>query len=137
MIAGVMTPGEALIPMIAETLRGGGRTRTTVSGMSMSPLLLHGDLLEIAPERRPRIGDILLVVHNGSLVVHRLVRLEHGKMYTRGDATGACEELTGDQVLGKVVAGWRNGRPIAVYGLLPGSYWRFYRWARLFRARFK
>jgi len=58
-----------------------------VSGASMRPALIPGDVVLVAPRRSPHAGDIALVHSGQSLVLHRVTRvLRDGSVLTRGDA---------------------------------------------------
>ena len=91
------------------------------SGLSMSPLLQEGDLMEIRPyqKRPPRVGDVILFGNreNQPMVVHRVVRTFPERIITRGDHNpGEDPALPHSQIVGQVVAFWRLGRRQRVYG---------------------
>jgi hypothetical protein len=84
----------------------------------MFPLIRSGSriLVEPAAGEEVQAGDVLVYQVSGSLVAHRLIRKLsiQGKLrlIMRGDAfpRGAIEQVTPEQVLGRVVAvDWGNG----------------------------
>jgi signal peptidase len=118
-------PCRELIPSLAdEVLNRGGRVRLTVHGLSMSPFLRGGDVVELAPlpPAGPRVGDIVLARDAGGFyLLHRVARIGDGGYYLLGDAQ---TELSGPyergQLTARVVAAWRGTRRLHVVG--PG--WR-------------
>jgi phage repressor protein C with HTH and peptisase S24 domain len=57
-----------------------------VSGMSMSPVLQPGNI--VLAKRRPkdlRVGDVVIVEHNGLDKIKRIRRLGADKVYVEGD----------------------------------------------------
>ncbi|MDY0341767.1 MAG: signal peptidase I [Coriobacteriia bacterium] len=79
-----------------------------VEGGSMEPALYPGDLIvyrRIGHE--PLRGDLVVFRHDGSLVVHRVVRVyEDGSLTMRGDANTSSDAspVDGDDVRGTVLA---------------------------------
>jgi hypothetical protein len=56
-----------------------------VVGMSMAPTLLPGETLFVEPCPDPAPGDIVAFSVAGSLLVHRIVRVDAGTLTCRGD----------------------------------------------------
>lgn len=85
-----------------------------VVGTSMVPTLLPGDVLEFKHVWTEEIcvGDVLLYQSKETLVVHRVVALKHAGIATKGDNNYEEDKylLDSGNVLGLVVAVWRNGR---------------------------
>jgi len=59
-----------------------------VSSWSMEPVLHVGDILVVAGEKSPKIGDVILFKspQHGRLVVHRVVNVAPEGYITKGDA---------------------------------------------------
>ena len=104
--------------LAAEVLRSRGELRLQVTGASMLPAVWPGDVLSIrscAPHEL-RLGEIVLVEHEGGFRVHRLVREEDGgaRFITRGDAMPQDDPaVDAARVLGKVTSIERGGRRIS------------------------
>lgn len=88
-----------------------------VEGGSMQPALYPGDLIvyrRIGHE--PVRGDLVVFRHDGSLVVHRVVRVApDGALTMRGDAnrTSDPSSVSADDVRGTVLAVLPAGRAAA------------------------
>jgi signal peptidase I len=93
-----------------------------VAGGSMVPALSHGDVVVVAKERAPRVGDIALLKPGSSPVLHRVTRVDsNGSVWTRGDANPVADlnPSPAESVRGRVVMvlpfgialqWWRQGR---------------------------
>lgn len=99
-------------------------TPVRVSGLSMAPALVPGDIALVALGRRPIPGDIVLVRSPGhEQVLHRVVAVaDGGSVRTKGDANPVpdFEPVPAGQVAGRCIgilpfgawlARWR-GRPL-------------------------
>ena len=83
-----------------------------VSGGSMRPALVPGDVVLVAQRRTPVAGDIALIHSGQSLVLHRVTRvLRDGSLMTRGDANpvGDFTPTQRENVRGRVVCVMRAG----------------------------
>lgn len=105
-------------------LREGQAVRFRAAGLSMEPAIRDGDDLTVAPVsiESVRRGDVLLYRAGGRLMAHRVigrVRGPEGVLRVCGDAPSWEEEQVprGD-VLGRVVAVERGGRPVTLRGPL-------------------
>jgi hypothetical protein len=101
--------------LVADLLQSQRTVRLQALGTSMLPTLWPGDLLTIEPftADEARIGDILLVVCEDRLFIHRLVQA--GSPYgvdwvTRGDAMPACDPaVASEDIVGRVCQISRDG----------------------------
>lgn len=59
---------------------------------SMEPTLSAGDLIIVRQQTEVAVGDIVVYQNGGSLVVHRVIRLEGDSITTQGDANNAHDE---------------------------------------------
>ncbi len=110
----MIVPCREVMPIISSALVRGQRVRMTVNGRSMLPFIRDGDVVEIERiHSLPTRGDIVLAqCANERYVLHRVVRLEAQGFFLRGDAQEHWEgPFQESDVLGKVVASYRNGRP--------------------------
>jgi hypothetical protein len=105
--------------LAAEVLRTYGSLRLGVTGWSMFPAILPGDVIcvERASFDRVSEGDVVLFHRDGRLFAHRAVRtagdaIDSGVL-TRGDAMRSADApVTESELLGRVTSIDRNGRCI-------------------------
>lgn len=99
--------------LVAEVAGGFGEVRLKVTGASMIPALWPGDVITVKPDAaESQPGQVVLYRRGGKLVAHRVVRAENGLIVTRGDAISQNDPLIrGADIVGRVVAVVRNGRP--------------------------
>jgi hypothetical protein len=75
----------------------------------MIPVLRDGDVVTIVPEKRCRLGDIVLFRRGDALLLHRVVAKFSGRVVTKGDALGGLDFRVAPQdILGRAV--WRERR---------------------------
>ncbi|MBC7542471.1 MAG: S24/S26 family peptidase [Candidatus Sericytochromatia bacterium] len=100
----------------------------TVTTASMVPLIRPHDDVELRLAR-PHPGDVILVGHAGTLLLHRVLRRDAAGLWLGGDATASWEGPFADQAWPVVVAVRRGGqvqhvsKGLLAYGmaqLLPG-----------------
>ena len=85
-----------------------------ITGWSMFPTILKGDVLRIGPPEPLEISDLAVFRMEGALVCHRVMELlPGGEVRTRGDHTCSDGELVARAaVLGKVSGITRGGRSL-------------------------
>lgn len=88
----------------------------TVATASMVPLLLPGDAVEVQPAA-PQLGDVILVGHDGQLLLHRVLRLDERVLWLGGDATASLEGPFPRQDWPVAVARRRHGQVRSLAGL--------------------
>ena len=98
--------------LAAETLLASGQLRLRVTGASMLPALLPGDVLQFqscdAEQTEP--GDVILFHRDQRLVVHRVRSKTSEGLLTQGDALAQPDAPVSDaHVIGKVIAINRRG----------------------------
>jgi len=107
------------VEVIATALAGQGRISLLVRGSSMLPWVRPGDIAVIrrTDVAHVRCGDVVLILRDKRLVVHRLVK-KHGSLGTtkflaKGDAHhGDDGMIHGEQILGRVIKIYRGNRQI-------------------------
>jgi hypothetical protein len=62
----------------------------TITTGSMVPLIRPGDAVDVQLAS-PRLGDIILVGHDGHLLLHRVLRIDDAGLWLGGDATASWE----------------------------------------------
>lgn len=108
---------EDFLSLSQDILGQGHRLRFQATGHSMSPVILHGAILEVEP--RPgteiRVGEVAFYRNpGGGLVAHRVVRKRFRRGRTifliKGDARSCqLEEVYSTQILGRVVRVEQHG----------------------------
>lgn len=75
-----------------------------VAGTSMNPTLYEGDSITIKQFDDYNIGDILVFTYKSDeLLVHRLLKKTDCKYFCKGDNSFRLEDITIDQIVGKVI----------------------------------
>lgn len=114
------------IELAQEVLSEFGQLRLRVTGSSMLPAVLPGDVLSFktCPVESLALGSIVLLRRDGRLYAHRLLALTAEGLLTQGDSMPQPDPPTPlDDFLGVLVGQQRAGREIAV-----SSTPRFGRW---------
>lgn len=103
---------EGLSHAVAQAVSSGGVFLLTVTGGSMVPALLHQkSQVELCSPENIRKRDIVLACRkDGSLVLHRVIRISGDALTLNGDAQDWTETVQKDQVLAKVLRLCRKGR---------------------------
>jgi hypothetical protein len=107
--------GDSLAGLMRAVLDKGKAFRFEARGTSMHPFIRDGDVVTVVPLAGPgpRPGDVAAFVHPaaGGVRVHRIVKVEAGRYYLKGDnALDADGALARDMLLGLVVRLERGGR---------------------------
>lgn len=98
------------IKLLQHIIHTKGFASLTVSGTSMEPSLHSGDIVIIEACSVYNLGDVLVYSYkNEGLLVHRLLRKE-SRYYCKGDNTFRLEDISFDDIIGKVVS--VNNQPI-------------------------
>jgi signal peptidase I len=109
-----LTPFESTI---ADVLRRGVAARFHATGDSMHPTIRSGEHLHVKPvdARSLRVGDIVLARAMRGLTAHRVIRLEHQMIITRGDnALRRDGILDPSAILGRITHIERQGATVTV-----------------------
>lgn len=102
-----------IIKILPAVLKTKGQAELTVTGTSMEPTLIEGDLITIIKCNNYTIGDILVFDYkNEGLLVHRLLKTSI-RYFCKGDNSFRLEDMPAEKIIGKVTA--VNGVPIAVW----------------------
>ena len=93
-----------LYSVLYARLKGGHDVNVTVSGVSMEPSLCAGDVVTIRRADFYEVGDILVFRYkNDELLIHRLLLIKNERYYCKGDNAFRLEDVTYEQIAGKVV----------------------------------
>lgn len=105
--------------LVVETLSRAGQVRLRATGGSMVPAIAAGDLLTFRQVSAAALqpGCVVLVHHDGRLLIHRLRCCAQGMAITRGDALREDDPpVPLAHVLGVLVGQHRGHRPLPVGG---------------------
>lgn len=116
--------------LLFARLECGHAVEITVEGVSMNPTLHEGDTVTVKREAEYAVGDLLVFLYKGRLLVHRLLKIDGDTYYCKGDNAFRLEDVPTEDVAGRVTL--HNGAPLAPMPLwLPALS---YRVNRVFRA---
>ncbi|MBQ9162094.1 MAG: HPr-rel-A system PqqD family peptide chaperone [Clostridia bacterium] len=95
-------------------LKSGADVDITVTGVSMEPSLREGDVVTVRRADSYDVGDILVFRYkSGELLIHRLLLINDGRYFCKGDNALRLEDVEYGQIAGKVIK--RNGEePLAL-----------------------
>jgi len=80
-----------------------GESTLTIGGVSMMPVLHHGQTVAIFRPEQYTVGDVLVYEYkNEGLLAHRLLKMENGRYFCKGDNSFRLEDMTAAQILGKI-----------------------------------
>jgi signal peptidase I len=101
--------------LVADVVRSFGQVRLKVTGTSMLPAVLPGDILTVIRRDGADLlpGQIVLCFRDEELIAHRLTGKSGNLFITRGDSL--CHDdrsFREDEVLGQVVSILRDGLQI-------------------------
>jgi len=102
---------DILQRILYSQLRSGSDVNITVTGVSMEPTLYEGDIVTLKRAEAYEVGDILVFRYkHNELLIHRLLRIDNGRYYCKGDNSFRLEDVEYEQIAGKVVL--KNGEPL-------------------------
>ena len=96
---------EKFYPLMLEAFNENKTFSFPVRGTSMRPLFKNGDVVTLEKfDGSPKVGDVLFYRRlDLSFVLHRVRKIKNGKLYIVGDHQTPLEEVSYDQVIGKVI----------------------------------
>lgn len=75
-----------------------------VDGISMLPILHPGDSIKVCAKDEYTVGDILVFFYkDDSLLVHRLLKVENGRYFCKGDNAFRLEDIEKQNIVGAVM----------------------------------
>lgn len=81
-----------------------GESTLTIGGVSMMPVLRHGQTVTVFRPEHYAVGDVLVYEYkNEGLLAHRLLKIENGRYFCKGDNSFRLEDVTAVQILGKII----------------------------------
>ena len=82
-----------------------------VEGNSMRPFLNPGDFISVdwKHPQSPSLGDLVLGKSGELWIIHRMIGMKNKNFLIKGDASFVCEEMTENEIWGKVIAWKKSG----------------------------
>jgi signal peptidase I len=101
----VIVKCHELVPLIKFSLDRGQRINLSVVGASMMPFIKSGSTVDLASIEGTIRGDIVLgEIWPKKYVIHRIVKLNNGQVWLRGDANRSGEgPISRSSLIAKVV----------------------------------
>ena len=96
--------------LLFSQLAHGHNATISVKGISMNPTLYEGDSVTVQKAESYVIGDILVFTYKGELLIHRLLKIERGRYFCKGDNSFRLEDMPYEDIAGKVIL--CNGEPV-------------------------
>ena len=76
----------------------------SVDGISMLPILHPGDSVKVCAKDEYAVGDILVFFYkDDSLLAHRLLKVENGRYFCKGDNAFRLEDIEKQNIVGAVM----------------------------------
>ncbi len=89
--------------LLFAQLNSGRSVEITVTGVSMTPTFFEGDRITVERQNDYSPGDIVVFVYkHDELIVHRLLKVNTGRYYCKGDNSFRLEDMSKEQIAGKV-----------------------------------
>jgi signal peptidase I len=87
-----------------------------IDGNSMSPFFHSGDLIHVKWKalEKPEIGELILGKSGDLWIIHRIIGDQNQKYLIKGDSSYTSEELTSDEIWGKVIAWKKSGTDLVI-----------------------
>ncbi|MBE6608163.1 MAG: HPr-rel-A system PqqD family peptide chaperone [Ruminococcaceae bacterium] len=76
----------------------------------MNPYFKEDDVVSVEKANEYIPGDILVFIYKGTLLIHRLIKIENGRYFCKGDNAFRLEDMTLNDIGGKAIL--LNGKPI-------------------------
>ena len=89
--------------ILFANLRAGREMTISVTGVSMNPTMWEGDQVTICQSDTYAVGDVLVFLYKGELLIHRLLKIENGRYFCKGDNAFRLEDTEVENIAGKVV----------------------------------
>lgn len=103
---------DLMYKLLKVQIKASGQAEISVDGVSMNPNLFEGDLITVSSCEEYTPGDILIFNYKQEgLLVHRLLFIKEEKYFCKGDNAFRLEDITKEQIVGKVIL--VNGNELA------------------------
>ena len=109
--------------LLIAQIRVSGRVKISVVGASMNPILFDGDQITVSPCEYYFPGDILVYNYKQEgLLVHRLLYVKENKYFCKGDNSFRLEDISKEQIVGKIILVNEKEPPPCTERILKISY---------------
>lgn len=105
--------GRTMASLLRSNLKYRVSTVITLRGTSMLPMFKPGDWITVERAHAPKVGEIFVFLYKGALTVHRLVKIEDGRAFLKGDNALRLEDVRTEDLIGRVTE--VNGRTPAAF----------------------
>ena len=96
---------DIVLKILKQRLDKGLTDQIYVKGNSMNPILQESDCITLTTAESYFVGDILVFIYkSGRFLVHRLLQINNGVYYCKGDNSFRLEEVCFTQIFGKVIS---------------------------------
>ncbi|MBO5968542.1 MAG: HPr-rel-A system PqqD family peptide chaperone [Clostridia bacterium] len=99
---------DLLHKILFKQLASGHDVTISVTGESMNPTLWEGDTVTVQKADSYAVGDILVFLYKGELLIHRLLKIENNRFFCKGDNSFRLEDMPIEAIGGKVIR--QNGK---------------------------
>ncbi len=116
------------LPEVLKLINEGHTVTLPLGGVSMRPFLEDGrDKALLTKATTPHVGDpVLAMIDQRYYVLHRVVKIEGGKVTLLGDGNLTPEHCTVDDIVASVVGFYRKGQ--SKLDPVNGRKWKAYSW---------
>lgn len=101
---------DLLYKILFTRLSSGARVDIKIEGVSMNPYFKEDDVVSVEKANEYTLGDVLVFIYKGTLLIHRLIKIENGRYFCKGDNAFRLEDMTLNDISGKAIL--LNGKPI-------------------------
>ncbi len=89
--------------ILPALVRAKGKIELSLSGTSMLPVLSCGQTITVCAKEQYEIGDILVFLYkNGEVLTHRLLKIQNGRYFCKGDNSFRLEDIEKKDIIGAV-----------------------------------
>ena len=94
---------DLMIKLLYANLRANREMTLTVTGVSMNPTMHEGDHVTVCRADSYAVGEVLVFLYKGELLIHRLIKIENNRYFCKGDNAFRLEDVTFGEIAGKVI----------------------------------
>lgn len=94
---------DLMIKLLYANLRANREMTLTVTGVSMNPTMHEGDHVTVCRADSYAVGEVLVFLYKGELLIHRLIKIENNRYFCKGDNAFRLEDVTLEEIAGKVI----------------------------------
>jgi hypothetical protein len=115
-VKSITVSNHELISLMIEHLNNGQEVSFKINGNSMLPFFKHQKtVVTLKKFDVYKPYDVVLFLYDGTYILHRIINIEDGAYYLRGDGAYRIEKVTLDNIYGKVIHHETNGKTTKNY----------------------